>query len=304
MMSTYNGPEPLTLPASQALCTGTSTDTHKSFLANGTPVTLHPTPQAQVLLRTAHLQYFDRTCSLPPPNSFFPNLHRMIFTVVQHHLFAAFILAYRLPLCSANAACSFIVYTERCCRNGSSQSGIAPELNWSQLYVICRCGQSSKVIDLLARRYLPLGHPWAASGVRAVVQISPSKRLSEELQASLKAASHFWLIKQSVLTCRSLFCKRYTSYNSIALVLSPLPPSKKKNIFILPSLQRMILTVVQHHSHFWLVRHSVLAQVFLHTAHLLFAGKLPSLHWCNGFKPSCEEKSQKKQNKFIRVYFI
>ena len=67
-------------------------------------------------------------------------------------------------------------------------SGIASELNWSQLYAICRGGQSSKVIDLLARRCLPLGYHSAASDACAVVQISSSKRQYER-QASLKAAS-------------------------------------------------------------------------------------------------------------------
>ena len=98
-----------------------------------------------------------------------------------------------LPLCSANATCSFTVNTERCCRNGSSQSGNAPKLNWSQLYAICRCGQSGKVIDLLARQCLPLGHPWATSGVCAIVKILPSKRQSGEWQACLKAALGFQL---------------------------------------------------------------------------------------------------------------
>ena len=60
---------------------------------------------------------------------------------------AAFILARSLPNCRASAACSFIVNTERCCRNGSSQSCVASELNWSHLYAICCCGQNGKVID-------------------------------------------------------------------------------------------------------------------------------------------------------------
>ena len=92
---------------------------------------------------------------------------------------------------------------------GLSSSGIAPELNWSQLYAICRSGQSGKVIDLLARRCLPLGHPSVASGACAVIQISSSKRQSGERQASQKAALHsssqevevsiqYWLKKHSV----------------------------------------------------------------------------------------------------------
>ena len=60
----------------------------------------------------------------------------------------AFILArFALPMPLA----VFLDYTEQCSHNGSSQSGIAPELNWSQLYTICRYGQSGKVIDLLEK---------------------------------------------------------------------------------------------------------------------------------------------------------
>ena len=69
-----------------------------------------------------------------------------------------------------------------------SPSGMAPKLNRTQLSGICRSGQSGKVIDLLARRCLPLGHPSAASGACAVVQISSSKQQCGERQASLKAA--------------------------------------------------------------------------------------------------------------------
>ena len=43
--------------------------------------------------------------------------------------YAGFKLACCSLLCSANAACSFIVNIERCCSNGSSQSGVAPKLN-------------------------------------------------------------------------------------------------------------------------------------------------------------------------------
>ena len=67
-------------------------------------------------------------------------------------------------------------------------SGIAPELNRIQLSAICRGGQSGKVIDLLAWRCLPLGHPSAASGTCAVVQIPSSKRQCGKQQASLKPA--------------------------------------------------------------------------------------------------------------------
>ena len=68
------------------------------------------------------------------------------------------------------------------------RSGIAPELNRIQLSAICRGGQSGKVIDLLAWRCLPLGHPSAASGACAVEQISSSKRQCGKRQVSLKPA--------------------------------------------------------------------------------------------------------------------
>ena len=61
-----------------------------------------------------------------------------------------------------------------------------------ELYAICRGGQSGKVIDLMARRCLPLagplGHPSAANGACTVVQMSSSKLHCSERQASLKAA--------------------------------------------------------------------------------------------------------------------
>ena len=109
-----------------------------------------------------HLMYWDsikRTWKLcwefragkTWPNTKFMNLICMAY--------AAFILlACCLPLRSANTAFNFIVNTERCCRNGSSHSGISPELNWSQLYVICRCGQSGKVINLLASLVIYIGY--------------------------------------------------------------------------------------------------------------------------------------------------
>ena len=90
-----------------------------------------------------------------------------------------------LPLCSANAACSFIVRALRHCRDGLIAGW---HHSRDQQYEICRCGQSSKVIDLLAKCYLQHGHLWASSGACAVVQISPSKQESIKLQASLKAA--------------------------------------------------------------------------------------------------------------------
>ena len=65
--------------------------------------------------------------------------------------YAGFRLACRLPLCRVMIACCFRVAA----LSGNaaltlSPSGIAPELNRVQPSAICRCGQSGKVIDLLA----------------------------------------------------------------------------------------------------------------------------------------------------------
>ena len=103
---------------------------------------------------------------------------------------ASFRLACRSPLCryvswSPLAVSWFTGSSQRPRRFGLSSSGIAPELNWSQLYAKCRSRQSGKVIDLLARRCLLLGQPSAASGACAVVQISSSKRQCGERQLVL-----------------------------------------------------------------------------------------------------------------------
>ena len=59
-----------------------------------------------------------------------------------------------------------------------SPSGIASELNRIQLSAVCCCGHRGGIINLLARRCLPLsiGLPSAASGTCAVVQKLPSLR--------------------------------------------------------------------------------------------------------------------------------
>ena len=94
-----------------------------------------------------------------------------------------------LPLCRVIIACCFrVAALSGNAALALSPSGIAPELHRIQLSAICRGGQSGKVIDLLAWRCLPLGHPSAASGACAVVQKSPSKRQCGKRQASLKAA--------------------------------------------------------------------------------------------------------------------
>ena len=122
-----------------------------------------------------------------------------LWTLLSHHIikgshlslrhYAGFRLACRSPLCRMIIACCFrVAALSGHAALALSPSGIAPELNRIQLSVVCRGGQSGKDIDLLARRCLPLGHPSAASGACAFVQISSSKRQCGEQQASLKAA--------------------------------------------------------------------------------------------------------------------
>ena len=83
---------------------------------------------------------------------------------------------FRVAALSGNAALAF------------HRAAIAPELNRIQLSAICCGGQSGKVIDLLAWRCLPLGHPSAASDDCAVELISLSKRQCGKRQVSLKPA--------------------------------------------------------------------------------------------------------------------
>ena len=59
--------------------------------------------------------------------------------------------------------------------------------SWIEFHCL-RPAALDKAARLLARGYLPLGHPPAASGACAVVQISSSKRQCSKWQASLKAA--------------------------------------------------------------------------------------------------------------------
>ena len=105
---------------------------------------------------------------------------------------ACFRLTCRSPLCRYAAwviACRFRVAA----LSGNAtlafhRVAIAPKLNRIQLSAICRGGQSGKVIDLLAWRCLPLGHPSAASDACAVELISSSKRQCGKRQVSLKPA--------------------------------------------------------------------------------------------------------------------
>ena len=110
----------------------------------------------------------------------YPNVHILVkcWSVLEnYHINAGFRLACRSPLCryvtwspltvswlQLSVAMPLWLITER----HHSQVELNP------LYAICHGRQSGKVIDLLARRCLPLGHPSAASGTCAVVQISSS----------------------------------------------------------------------------------------------------------------------------------
>ena len=96
-----------------------------------------------------------------------------------YHSYAGFRLACRLPLCRVIIACCFrVAALSGNAALALSPSGIAPELNRIQL----------SAIGLLAWRCLPLGHPSAASGACAVVQISSLKRQCGKWQVSLKPA--------------------------------------------------------------------------------------------------------------------
>ena len=86
---------------------------------------------------------------------------------------AAFILARRLPhwRYAADHRWLFQTYiSQRPRRFGFHRAAPLSKLNWSQLSAICRSGQSGGVIDLLARRCLPLDDPSAVNGFCAVVQ--------------------------------------------------------------------------------------------------------------------------------------
>ena len=115
----------------------------------------------------------------------------------------------RSPLCRVIIACCFRVAA----LSGNAalafhRAAIAPELNRIQLSAICRSGQSGKVIDLLAWRCLPLGHPSAASDACAVELISSSKRQCGKRQVSLKPALFSLLGQIKVCgTWMRLFCK-------------------------------------------------------------------------------------------------
>ena len=92
-----------------------------------------------------------------------------------------------------------------------SPSDIALKLNRSQLFVICRCGQSGEVIYLLVWRCLLFCLPSVASGACAVVLLSSSKQQCDKRQVSLKAA----LVKSHECTCLNGLCIMWSLYTCI-----------------------------------------------------------------------------------------
>ena len=105
-----------------------------------------------------------------------------------------------LPLCHMNISCCSSSELQLSALAFYHRAASLP--SWIQLSAICRGGQSGKVIDLYWQDVacLPLGHPSAASGACAVVQISSSKQQCGKRQARRKAAlltilSHYQLPK-------------------------------------------------------------------------------------------------------------
>ena len=93
----------------------------------------------------------------------FANLASMTFVfkkrLGQLSCFHTSLLLDALLLLSANTAYCFIVRA----RYGLfAQSGLPPKLNQIQLFTICHCGQSSKVINLLAQRCKTLFVTWSS----------------------------------------------------------------------------------------------------------------------------------------------
>ena len=108
--------------------------------------------------------------------------------------YAAFILACCLPLCSANGACSFINQHWAVLRQWliAEQHSSRVELKSTACSLLLWA--SGKVIDLLARCCLPLGHPWAASGVCKYHHQSSDQRAS--LKATLVfSVSYIYAVK-------------------------------------------------------------------------------------------------------------
>ena len=163
-------------------------------------------------------------------------------------VYAGFRLACRSPLCGYAALRLRRVVIACCFRVTAlsghavlalSQSGITPKLNRVQLSVVCCCGQSGGVIDLLARRCLPLGLPSAASGACAVSQKSPSKRQCGERQASLKAAlvSNWYKYFQCTLAIR---------WQSTRLIMTVVRSSGSRFVFYKPPIDVITIQTLWH----------------------------------------------------------
>ena len=111
-----------------------------------------------------------------------------------------------LPLCHVIIACCFrVAALSGNAALAISLNGIAPELNRIQLSAICRGGQSGKVIDLLAWRCLPLGHPSAASGACAVEQISSGACAVEQISSSKRQCGKWQVSLKPALSHTSSF---------------------------------------------------------------------------------------------------
>ena len=85
---------------------------------------------------------------------------------------------------SGSTACSFIVRALWHCHHGLIAELIhSPESKRIQPYTLYPFRQSGKVINLLGRCCLPLGHAWVSSGAFTVVQIyhQSSKALNNKL---------------------------------------------------------------------------------------------------------------------------
>ena len=130
---------------------------------------------------------------LPPSIPMYRLISKIGVKCLCYHLhlglvYAGFRLACRLPLCRYAPWSSLAVSELQLSAATPLWLYHRAALNRIQLFAICRGGQSGKVIDLLAWRCLPLGHPSAASGAWAVEQISSSKRQCGKRQVSPKPA--------------------------------------------------------------------------------------------------------------------
>ena len=124
-----------------------------------------------------------------------------------------------LPLCRVIIACCFrVAALSGNAALALSPSGIAPKLNRIQPSAICRGGQSGKVIDLLARHCLPLGH----AGFRLTCRLPHCRYAAWSLLAvselQLSAATPLWLFteRQSLQSWIEFNCLRFAAVGKAA----------------------------------------------------------------------------------------